>query len=192
MKKQITKKHPEGFIRINISTDGTSEKNKYFSITADLCEDSTFRNSKIHACGCMHDEILAIMPKLKPFVDIHLSTLDGSPMHSVENGFYWLFGAASIQMPYGPTQSAETCFSYLLNHLRISEQEGNEILGKVVNAYIDGKAELVFEELTRENLTKQRDQGVFKAKNLFSKIVDEQKPRWEKEAKEAIALLETL
>ena len=120
MKKTITKKHPEGFIRINISTDGCGGS-PYFSITADLCEDSTFRNSKIHACGCLHDEILAVCPELKPFVALHLSSLDGIPMHAVENGFYWLCGAAGLPQPYAPEQDAETCFEYLLNHLRIDE-----------------------------------------------------------------------
>lgn len=171
MKKQITKKHPEGFIRINISTDGCGG-NPYFSITADLCADSTFRDSKIHACGCLHDDILAAQPDLKPFVDLHLSDLNGVPMHAVENGFYWLCKVAGIPQKYEPEQDKETCIKYLCEHLRISKKEVEDIRSKIWVSYAMGR--------TKE------------AKQHFSEIVDSMKPRWQSEADAAIQLLKSL
>jgi hypothetical protein len=188
MKKTITKKHTDGFIRINISTE-----REYFSITADICADSTFRDSKIHACGCLHEDITEAAPELKPFIDLHLSTLDGVPMHAVENGFYWLCKAAGIPQQYAPEQSQEKCFSFLLSHLRVSEQEGDQIMGKVVNAYIDGKAKIaICDPVSPRCKQEQEKQGIFDAKNHFKKIVDSMKPRWQKEAAKALALLDSI
>lgn len=166
MKKQITKKHPEGFVRINISTDGTNENNPYFSITADLCADSTFRGSKIHSCGCLHDEILSICPELKPFVDIHLSTLDGVPMHAEENGWYWLAKAAGIPRKYEPEQSELDCFAFFMSHARMSGDETLELVKKLKTAK--------------------------NPREVWQKQLDGLRPRWQDEATKAIALLESL
>ena len=164
MKKQITKKHSEGFIRINISTDGSGGR-PYFSITADLCADSTFRGSKIHACGCLHDEILAVCPELKPFVDLHLSELDGSPSHAEENGWYWLAKACGIKQPYEPDQSELDCFAFFMKHSRMSGPEAHELVKKVKFA--------------------KNPRGV------WAKAIDGLSPRWKAEADKALKFLET-
>lgn len=161
MTKQITKEHPEGFIRIKISTNGCGGK-PYFSITA----------NSIHACGCLHDEILEVMPELKPFVDLHLSDLNGIPMHAVENGFYWLCKAAGIPQKHSPEQDSKTCLKYLCKHLRIAENQYDDIRAKIWVSYAIGR--------TKE------------AKQRFSEIVDSMKLRWRKEAAAAIQLLESL
>lgn len=194
MKKQITKKTAnEEPLIIKISTDGCGG-NPYFSITADLYEKGkplTDRNCI--ACGCLHEEILAVAPELKPFVDLHLSTLEGVPMHAVENGFYWLRKAAGLPQEYAPDQDAETCFSYLCGHLRVDLTEANKIIGEVVNKYIDGKAKIeISEPVTRKCLEIQTKQGICDAKNHFKKIVDSMKPRWQNEAAQAIKQLEKL
>lgn len=60
----------------------------YFSVTGTIYEHG--RN----VCGgCIHDEILAIWPDLAPVVALHLSDIDGVPMHFVGNGWYDLAGA---------------------------------------------------------------------------------------------------
>lgn len=191
MKKQITAKHPEGFIRINISTDGCVPNQPYFSITADLCRNDLFTDRGIFACGCF-DEILSIRPDLKPFVGLHLSNLDGVPMHAEENGFYWLAKAAGIPQKYKPDQSVETCTKYLQSHLRLGYSETLFLIAQVATAYIDGKDELFFEEITPETRAKQEEQGIFRAKTIFKKEVESMKPRWKAEAEAAISFLESL
>lgn len=192
MKKTITKQTPEGALVISISNDGCGG-NPYFSITADLYEKGKPLTDRNYiAGGCLHDKILVAAPSLKPFVDIHLSDLEGIPMHAVENGFYWLCKAAGIPQEYAPKQDAETCFSDLLSHLRIDKQEGNKIMGEVVTKYMDGKDKLLFDEITPETRAKQEQQGILDAKNEFKKIVDSIKPRWQNEASQAIKQLENL
>lgn len=166
MKKQITKKHPEGFIRINISTDGCVPNRPYFSITADLCADSTFRDSKIHACGCLHDEILSVCPELKSFVDLHLSDLDGVPMHAEANGWHWLAKAAGIPQQWEPEQNSKECFQFFCNHARVSEMEAADVCEHV------------------------RSKGE-KGRETWGKYLDGLRPRWKAEADAALKLLET-
>lgn len=161
MKKQITKKHPEGFIRISVSTE-----KKYFSITADLCIDQRFSDGGIFACGCLHDEILEVAPELKPFVDLHLSDLDGVPTHAEANGWYWLAKVAGISQKYEPAENADTCFTHFLNHSRLKDWEAREVIDKV---------------------QKSKD-----PRKVWQKQIDGLRPRWKSEADEALKLLESL
>lgn len=39
--------------------------------------------------GCCHKEVLAEFPEFKMFADLHLSDSQGTPMHSVENGYFF-------------------------------------------------------------------------------------------------------
>lgn len=194
MKKQIKKETTKGLLEITISNESGS--GPFFSITADFYENRPDGNSSPRRWsmgGCLHEEILAARPDLKPFVDIHGSYLTGEPCHAIENGFYWLSKAAGIPQRYAPKQDAETCFSYLLSHLRIDEREGNKIMGEVVNRFIDGKAKIATSEpVTAKCKEMQEKQGIFDAKNEFKKIVDSMKPRWQNEAAQAIKQLEEM
>jgi hypothetical protein len=165
MKKQITKKHEQGFIRINISTDGCGES-PYFSITGDIHSRESFSNGSFICGGCVHDEILEVAPELKPFVDLHLSNLDGVPMHAVENGFYWLAKAAGIPQKYAPDQSPEECFAFFCDHCRIDKSVGNLIVQYV-----------------------QKSQN---PRETWNKECAEMKPRWKHQAEQALKLLESL
>lgn len=121
MKKQIITKDPSGhdFI-IDISTDGIG-CDQYFSITA-----TGFRRF-----GCLHDEILQYRPDLKPLIDIHLSNLDGMPMHAEANGWYWLAKACGIKQQYEPDQSELDSFVIFGQHIRTLPKEAHEILKRV-------------------------------------------------------------
>lgn len=59
----------------------------YFSIGASE-EHKTRYGWKIHACGCMHDEIAQKFPRLKELIKYHLCGQDGLPMHYVANAVY--------------------------------------------------------------------------------------------------------
>lgn len=71
-------------IRLN---DECNNGHQDFAITAEIYGKGRGRKS-IVACGCLHDEILAVRPDLKIFVDLHLCDYKGIPMYAVENGFY--------------------------------------------------------------------------------------------------------
>lgn len=57
-------------------------------------------------CGCLHEEIVALRPELKPFVDLHLNTVDGLPMHAVENGAYYAKQYLSYKLKKGKEYNA--------------------------------------------------------------------------------------
>lgn len=42
--------------------------------------------------GCIHDALLEQWPDLAPLAALHLSDIDGTPMHAAANGLYWLAG----------------------------------------------------------------------------------------------------
>lgn len=75
-------------IRLN---DKYKNGHEDFAITADFWTPKKARIDRFYECGgCCHDEILALRPDLKPFVDLHLSDWEGRPMHGFANGFYHL------------------------------------------------------------------------------------------------------
>jgi hypothetical protein len=61
----------------------------YFSITGEInLNDKRYRDP-IVACGCIHETILEHFPQLAPLVEMHLSEIDGHPMHAEANARYW-------------------------------------------------------------------------------------------------------
>lgn len=75
----------------------------YFSVTCSVWESRGKVSGKaranagrdIDAGGCMHAEILALVPELEPVVRVHLTRADGTPLHARENGWYFYSGKAS-------------------------------------------------------------------------------------------------
>jgi hypothetical protein len=161
MIKTITKQTEEGTLTITIKAD------KYFSITGEL------KYKDRSSCGgCIHDEILKAAPHLVPFVNLHLATLDGKPMHTIENGFYWLKKAAGIPQKYEPEQTPKECFSILQKHLRIDDCSARTLLTDCIFAY-------------------NKNNNAQDAKIIFVQEVDKLLPQWEKEAQEALKVLES-
>lgn len=167
---------PEKFIKATISIENC------FSITGETK----------YSSGCIHELIIEHFPEFQPFVDLHLSNIQGVPMHAVDNGFYWLGGAAGLNQKYGPDRSPEECFDIFCGSLRISDREGSEIMGKIVHAFIDGKAKIVTSEVVTEKCQQERNnQGFFDAKNVFKQEIENLLPRWKTEAENALKLFET-
>ena len=135
----------------------------YFSITA---EERT-STGKLTASGCMHEEILAAHPEYADFVALHLSDINGIPMHAVENGWYWLVSSmGGLGEKYFHENQTEA-FDFFCNHCRITAIEADTIRAQMRELY----------ELTDTPDT---------AKCVWVEICESMKPRWKEEADAAI------
>jgi hypothetical protein len=139
--------------------------------------------------GCAHDEILKIWPSLKPLADLHLSDIDGVPMHAAENGLYYVqhlipgcsgYGplASSFADPgYGQKRSDEECIQIMADHFRISLNEARGLL-----------AALIFHAESVSQYKRVYEGGAKPVvKAAVACWVEAQKPRWKAEADKAIA-----
>jgi hypothetical protein len=115
--------------------------------------------------GCCHELILEKHPDLADLVALHLSDIDGQPMHALENGFYWL----------GGTHWQRPDYAIAAKHFRISEQMARQL----VRDYFG----MSFSE-TASFLSKA---AAAKAKTKLAEWVDAQGPRWKAEAETCIA-----
>jgi len=164
--------------RITISTDGCGG-NPYFSITADGYQ----------RCGCLHEEILQYRADLKMFVDLHLSNLNGIPMHAEANGWYWLAKACGIPQRWEPEQSAEKCLQIFREHVRLSFCD--DIVFSIQKEYMNGWQSVATEEFVSARCEEERAKvGAEKARKLWGKICEGMKDRWKREADAALALLQ--
>jgi hypothetical protein len=130
----------------------------YFSLTADGKD----RGSKFG--GCCHDEILKHWPDLQPLADLHLSDIDGIPMHALENGFYHL-GGTHWQRPQ---------FDVAARHFRITEDEAKWLVADLFGDSFSVHAGF----LSSGEATK--------AKAKLAAWVEKQRPRWLAEANAVI------
>lgn len=134
--------------------------------------------------GCCHDEILSIWPELKPLADLHLSDIDGVPMHASANAFYWLAGASPKLrnvVPYHggnstPARDEEACAFILASHLRISLDDANALALA---------AEVEYMKCPQYRRVYERG-GIDEAKAVAEAFVEAQRPRWKQEAERCI------
>lgn len=138
-----------------------------FSITANIREKDSRGRWVDAGGGCCHEHILSLRPELKPFVDLHLCTWEGVPMHCAANAFYWLAGYLDLKhVEYhgssgSGAKSKDECLRIFKEHARCTDEE----LPTLLCCRSQDELAVAFEDL-----------GIVK--------------RWKKEAKAAIKQLE--
>jgi hypothetical protein len=147
----------------------------YFSLTGE-----EYEKRRLVSCGCMHDRLLEIWPDLKPIADLHLSDIDGVPMHAKANGWYWLEGSfnglgSRFHGASGDSgKSPQECFRIFKEHGRFSDNYAL-VIWRELKSLKDHYAEM-------GEPTKALD--AMKAR--WADICADQRPRWKKEAQETI------
>jgi hypothetical protein len=65
------------------------DQRPYFTVTGEAWAPGNNRRSDPDVCGCIHDIVGEIFPDLHDLIRLHLSDVDGVPMHAHANGWYW-------------------------------------------------------------------------------------------------------
>lgn len=128
----------------------------YFSLTGEI--DRKARNNRWmeDSGGCIHDEIVKHFPALAPLVAMHLSDIDGAPMHAVGNGIYnavggcFVFGKWSAYdgNTYKVPATEDEIINRIQNHFRVGRDEALKIradfrtCGISPSAYDNGNARM--------------------------------------------------
>lgn len=167
-----TTRLPNGHTLTAIATlHKIGDQQPYFSLQGEERNPRITRGDSVVACGCMHDELVRHWPDLKELELLHLSTIDGVPMHAKANGWYWLAGVmGGLGEEYhgasgSDGRTPEQCLKIFCEHVRIQEREARELIRDI---------ELI------GKMSKD-------ARAFFSNWIEQQKPRWKREADAAIA-----
>lgn len=130
LRHRITVSKGEQVTDISIKLDDDCKNgHEDFSITANIKEKDS-RGQWVEAGGeCCHEHILKLRPGLKPFVDLHLCTWQGVPMHCAANAFYWLAGHLGLSYVeyHGSSgssgKSKDECLRIFKEHVRCTDEE---------------------------------------------------------------------
>lgn len=108
--------------------------------------------SQIESCGAGPDEILKHYPQFADLAALHLSDIDGVPMHAEANGWFWLAGAlgGAGERFHGGTGKGQfggeyrepteaECLEVFAKHCRITVEEAEAIKADV-SAHPDMRA----------------------------------------------------
>jgi hypothetical protein len=103
----------------------------YYSITGSVeLIDKRYRDPVI-TCGAIHDTIVKHYPELAPLIAVHLSAVDGVPMHAEANARYW---AGLCTYPDG-SPMGEYKRRMLAQHLRITPEEADQARAAIIKGY---------------------------------------------------------
>jgi len=154
----FTKKtDPLNFIQANAILHKIGNQKPYFSLTGRVVE-----NGRESVSGAIHKEILAAFPELDDLAALHLSDMDGKPLHSFENGKYW---AGFTKWEHGNPKNLSSLW-------RISEKSAERLQYDALNEQAQeievDTGEIVLEE------------------TLLKEFHDRQLRRWKQEADNVI------
>lgn len=157
MKLTTKTKDPLNYTEARLILHKIGDQKPYFSLTGRVVE-----NGHESVSGAIHKEILAAFPELEDAAALHLSDMDGKPMHSFENGKYW---AGFTKWEHGNPKN-------LSNLWRISEKSAERLQYDALNEQAQeievDTGEIVLEE------------------TLLKEFHDRQLRRWKQEADNVI------
>ncbi len=158
MKLTTKNQDPKNYIEATAILHKIGNQKPYFSLTGRVVE-----KGRESVSGAIHDEILKAFPQLADIAALHLSDIDGVPMHSFENGKYWA----------GFTKWQEHNKQNSANLAALWRIEENEAQG------------LSFDYLTDHCLF-DLEECTTTPEQLLKEFHDKQLPRWKQEADAAI------
>lgn len=178
-------------VKVTFNTDGCEPGKPYFSLTGAHYSAARESDRNMLSCGCIHEKIIEVCHEMAPLVAIHLSTLDGVPMHATENAVHWVSGALP-DLPgfqYRPTAASsygehtpESCVRILGEHLRTDPLP-------VIEAVLLDVAPVLALHARRLATVGDIEKVV---RTTVGRIVETLRPQWKREAEEALALAEKL
>lgn len=145
----------------------------YFSLTGSGWAEGDRRNS---VGGQVHELIVDQLPELAELATLHMSDIDGAPIHAAANGWYWLAGACGGlgERYHGGNgtngKSADECRAILASYLRIPV-DGPDGADGLIRWAKDAECE--------GWLGQAREVA-------WPSYIDRQRPRWKAEAEAAI------
>lgn len=172
-----------------------------FSVTADVYSPGHTDNP--FACGCQHDVVLRLWPRLAPVVALHLCDDNGMPMHAEANGWYQLAGyyggagetyhAGTAKRNFDVPAPADKpwmnyehrvptpaeCLAQWAEHVRVSVTEAYRLAEAWRPVVIDDMS----------GMTNQTWVGV---RAIVAAWLNTQRERWQREADDACLLLDTM
>ena len=154
MKLTTKTKDPLNYTEAKAVLHRIGNQKPYFSLTGRVVKDGREVTS-----GAIHEEILEAFPEIEDIAKLHLSDIEGKPMHSFENGKYWA----------GFTRWEEANSKHLASLWRISENRARGLTHDALMAQLwqDGDSDTLPE-------------------TLFKDFHDRQLPRWKQEADNVI------
>lgn len=164
-----------------------ANKKPYFTLT--YTEHRRGFPNQCYSGGAGHEYIVKHFPQFADLAAMHLSDIDGVPMHAEANGWYDLAGAlggmgeqfhaGNSKRHFGPWRQAEyrkptpeECLAIFAKHCRISVEEARGIAEEVLK---DGPGEFI-ELKHRAKIARAK----------WAEICESMKPRWKAEAEACI------
>jgi hypothetical protein len=126
--KTLSKKVGNQIIEAHVRTE------RYFSVTGSVWEG--YKSERTWSMGgCIHDIVAKHFPQVRSLIPLHLSDLEGVPMHALANGHYWVSGCVDgkLGQKWTPEQSQAECREILKNHFRITDEEAGEVISLTVH-----------------------------------------------------------
>ena len=145
----------------------------YFSLTAEQERKNRAGRWGYDCGGCCSELILAHYPELAPLAALHLSDIEGAPVHAEENASYYANGGAWFGNDFLPLKVAgnratpQDCIKRLMRHLRITQDQAGSI----------------WEQWARYRIAPS---GYAEGRKVMAALCNELRPRWKREADEAI------